>query len=200
MALKASLKIQLFADEVVVAESDDENLWRRVLAAMQGAAELPESEDDDLREDVSDRGARGRGNKGVDGLAKELGVTKEQLSGACGPSAEAPYIHLDPKCWETFKKNTPARGAAAISATQLAGTFLCLWFHHGGIDGRPTQVQAREVFTALGASDKNPSRSIKNCAWLQSRGGGIQINPAEISKAHAVAKAFVLKQKIVKSD
>ncbi len=192
MAVTAKLKIQLFANDVIVAESEDETLWRRVLAEMQGATELSQNDEDDLG---GGKDTRGNG-KGVAGFATELGVSKARLLGACEPSLEPPYIHLDPKCWETFKKNTPARGAAAVSATQLAGTFLCLWFQHGGIEGRPTQAQAKEVYDALGASDKNPSRSIKNCVWLQSRGGGIQINPAEISKAHAVAKAFVQKQKI----
>lgn len=201
MAVKAQLKIQLSADSVVVAESKDENLWRRVLAAMQDAGDLPGSEDDQLRDDGADSGLRGRrGKGGHEKLAKELGVTREQLVGACEPSWEEPYIHLDPKCWETFKKNTPGRGAQAVSAIQLASTFLCLWFEFAGIEGRPTQMQASEVFTTLGASDKNPSRSIKNCVWLQSRSGGIQINPAEISSALAVAKAFVLKQKIEKSS
>jgi hypothetical protein len=198
MAVKANLKIQLFANDVVVAESDDKNLWRRVLAAMQGATELPENEEEELQDNGSGRSTGGRSAKGAAGLAKELGVTVTQIVGACGPSADAPYLALDRKCWETFKRNTAARGPSAVSATQLAGTVLCLWFEHGGVEGRPTQAQAKEVLNALGASDKNSSRSIKNCAWLQGRGGGIQINPAEISKAQAVARAFVLKQKVEK--
>jgi hypothetical protein len=48
----------------------------------------------------------------------------------------------------------------------------------------------------LGVPDKNPSRAISNCSWLQARGDGIQVNPAELSRAVAVAKAFVLKSRI----
>lgn len=198
MAVKASLKIQLFANEVLVAESEDEKLWRRVLAAMQGAAELPEGEEEEFENSGAGTGSGRRNAKGINGLAKELGVKREQLAGACDPKAEEPYIELDSKCWETFKRNTPPRGASAISATQLAGTILSLWFRHGGIDGRPTQAQAKKVLNNLGATDKNPSRSVRNCPWLQSRGGGIQINPAEISKAHSIVKAFVLKQHVEK--
>lgn len=198
MAVKASLKIQLFANKVVVAESEDENLWRRVLAAMQGAAELPEGEEEGLEDNGAGTGSGRRNAKGINGLAKELGVTRDQLVGACDPQTEEPYLDLDFKCWETFKRNTPQRGASAISATQLAGTILSLWFRHGGIHGRPTQAQAKEVLDNLGATDKNPSRGIKNCPWLQGRGGGIQINPAQISQAHAIVKAFVLKQNVEK--
>jgi len=193
MALKASLKVQLFADKVMVAESEDEDLWRRVLAAIQGAGTLNVGGDEDDEEVET---PRRRAGKGVGGLAKDLGVSADALEGACEPSSEAPYIHLDPKCWEAFKKNTPQRGAKAVSAIQLAGTLLCLWFTHGRLDGRPTQAQAKEVLDGVGVTDKNPSRAVKNCTWLQSRGGGIQINPAELSNAQAVAKAFVTKQKI----
>ena len=35
MAVKAQLNVQLFADSVLVAESDDPQLWRNVFAAIQ---------------------------------------------------------------------------------------------------------------------------------------------------------------------
>lgn len=194
MAVKANLKIQLFADKVMVAESDDEHLWRKVLASMQGAASTDVLEEND--EDIDLEQPNPIKAKGISGLAKTLGVKVSVLTGACEPTNEPPYLHLDVKCWASFKKNTPARGSNAIAASQLAGTLLCLWFTYGGIAGRPTQAQTLEVLDGIGVIDNNSSRAIKNCAWLQSRQDGIQINPAEISKAEAVAKAFVTKQAV----
>jgi hypothetical protein len=194
--IKAKLKIQLFANDVVVAESTDDVLWRKVLAAMQGenvgGDELGGNDDDIEYEEAGRR----PGVKGVVGFAKAIGATKDELVGACEPSMESPHLHLDEKCWAAFKRNTGLRGPSAIGPTQLAGTLLCLWFKYAGIKGKPSQAQALEVLENLGVTDKNSSRSIKNCGWLQNRPDGIQINPAEISKAESVAGAFVTKTKI----
>lgn len=198
MAIKAKLKIVLQAEEVVVAESEDPVLWRRVLTAIQGGTGLAVGRDaeevdeeevievGDQEEHPSPKGAVGR-------FAKALGVTTTALQGACEPTSEPPYLVLDAKAWEAFRKNTPPRGPNAIAGLQLAGTLLCLWFKYAGISGRPTQSQAAVVLDGIGVVDKNPSRAIKNCPWLQSRPDGIQINPAEMSQAERVAKAFVMK-------
>jgi len=194
VALKAKLKIQLFADKVVVAESEDEHLWRRTLAAIQGVTTSSEElGGTDSDTDLDD--PRSPASKGVNGLVKVLGVKVSQLNGACEPSSAPPYLHLDAKYWESFIKDAPKRGASAISASQLAATILCLWFKYGEIPGQPTQAQTLDVLNGIGLEDPNISRSIKNCTWLQNRRGGIQINPAEMTKAESVAKRFITKQK-----
>ena len=195
MAVTAKLKIQLFANDVLVAESEDDALWQKVLAAMHGggATELEEEEEgtqDGVVTAVRKRTRSPKGNGGVEGFADQLGVESDVLVGACGPSTEAPYIHLDAHFWEALKQNTPPRGAKAVAAINLAGTLLCLWFKHAGIEGRPTQTQAKAVLATVGVQENNPTRSLGNCEWLQSRGGGIQINPAKQSKAVAVARAY----------
>ncbi|MEO8187298.1 MAG: hypothetical protein ABI580_08050 [Burkholderiaceae bacterium] len=193
MAVTAKLKIILQANEIVVAESEDELLWRRVLTAIQGGSppldDRAAADGNDVEDVVNNAPPKG----GVEKFAKALGVTTAALVGACEPTREPPYLVLDAKSWEAFKKNTPPRGLNSVAGLQLAGTLLCVWFKHGGITGRPTQAQALAVLGSIGVTDKNPSRSIKNCTWLQSRPDGIQINPAETSKAERVAKAFVQK-------
>lgn len=204
MAVKANLKIQLFADKVMVAESEDEHLWRKVLAAMQGATPsntLEENEEHEENEEITELDPPSATKlKGISGFAKALDVKVSALKGACDPKNAPPYIHLDEKCWEAFKKNTPARGRKAVAATQLAGTLLCLWFKYGGISGRPSQAQTLEILEGIDVTDNNASRAINNCAWLQSRRDGIQINPAEMTKAKAVAKAFITKQAVVTEE
>lgn len=191
MAVKASLKIQLFANDVLVAESEDEQLWRKVLAAIQQggeSSELTGFDDEDIGGGGKATGARA--------LADAIGATQVQVAGACDPTTVSPYLHLDAKCWEAFRKNTPDRGRGAISPSQMVATLLCLWFKHGNLEGRPTQAQTLEVLDGIGVKDGNASRSIKNCAWLQTRSDGLQINPAETSQAERVAIAFVTKNKL----
>lgn len=202
MSIKAELKIQLYANDVIVAESIDEHLWRKVLTAMQNDSGSQPPLETRVSEDFEDEGHevggdnRGSTRQGVSTLAKMLGVTSSELIGACDPTESSPFMHLDHKCWESFKKNTPGRGAGAIGPSQLVGTLLCLWFMSFDSEGKPTQAQTLEVLEGIGVQDKNASRSIKNCDWLQSRSDGIQINAAQISQAEKVAKAFVLKQRI----
>lgn len=194
MSLKAKLKVQLLANDVTVAESEDEHLWRRVLASIQGVAST--SEDQDEEEDREERGEvlrrrRATGRGAVAQLARDLNVTSEELEGACSPEREAPFIHLDEKNWETFKRNVPSRGPTSVAPSQLAATLLCLWFRYAGLEGQPTTAQAQSVLATIGERDRNAARAIRNCEWLQTRAGGIRINAARHSRALAIARAYV---------
>jgi len=204
MSLKAELKIHLLANEVLVAESADAELWRRVLAAIQGGEPLSpgSSESNRITEQErtpasgSSKSGDPKTNNGIDAFAQQVGATVAEVTGSCSPEESAPYLHLDPRNWESFKRSTPARGAGAIGPIQIAATLLCLWFKHAGIEARPTQAEALKVLETIGAKDPNASRSIKNCEWLQNRGDGVQINPAKHSRAVAVAKAYITESSI----
>jgi len=185
MGIKAKLTVRLLAGDVLVAESDDEKLWRSVLGSIQGVATADQTEGPQtVTEDA------GGTDDAVARLSGELGLRAPQVRGACDPSVDEPYIHLDRRSWETFKKNTPARGPNAVAGVNLAGTLLCLWFKTLGKKDKPAQAQALAVLDTIGVQDRNPSRALQNCDWLQSRGGTIQINAARYSKALAVAKAY----------
>ncbi|HWY61400.1 MAG TPA: hypothetical protein VNW15_05820 [Rhizomicrobium sp.] len=193
MATKAKLTVVLKANETVVAESDDPGLWQQVLAAIQGGG-LPaaiKSEVVPLEEFVPSGG----GNKSIENFARGLGIQSGILIGAISPSRDAPYLHLDRHCWAQMKKEVPQRGPGSISATGLAGTLLALWFKEAKMDMQATQALAAAVLNTIDFTDKNTSRGIKNTKWLQGRAGGaIVINPAEIVKAQAIARAFCTKQ------
>jgi hypothetical protein len=188
MVVKAALRLVLMADDTVVAESEDASLWQKVLVAVNGGQAVaplagPQPETPGLDGDVS-----------VVQFAEEIGVEVAQLRGACDPRTEAPYLNLDARSWEALKRNTPSRGPGAVAPMALAATMLALWFRAAKL-GSPTQAQAKAVLDTLGVEDKNPSRAIKLSDWLQARPGGvIALNPAQITRAAQVARAFCLKQ------
>ena len=189
--IKANLKIVLHAGNTIVAESEDAVLWQKILNAITNQQAAPISErpqaefaEDSVSSDLADP---------LQKFDKQLGVTSAQLEGACAPSLEAPYIYLDNQHWEAIKKKLPARGSGSVSNIALAATILCLWFKHAKISGQPTIKDCQAVLSDLGTPEANPSRSLKNTSWLQNRNGGIQINPAETSKAIEVARLFCLK-------
>jgi len=64
---------------------------------------------------------------GVARFAQSIGVTHEALQGALAPSAEAPYLHLDARCWEAMKKALGQRGnrrSDRLRVARLHGCFL----------------------------------------------------------------------------
>jgi len=190
MAVKAKLTVTLKADDVIVAETEDADLWHRVLTAIQTATNtgllsgsLPPPPPNQPR-DASD--ALGK-------FAAELGITREAVQGACAPTAEAPYMHLNQHNWEAMRKALPERGLKALSPVAVGATLMALWFRHGGL-GNPTQAQVLTVLSGINVEDKNRSRGIRRSKWLQPRAGGqIVLNPAEISVAIKLAKSFCSK-------
>jgi len=198
MSVKAKLIVSLRADETVVAESEDPELWQRVLVAINTKS-MPDAAPRDALPSAATPAAPsvspGSLNAGVEieRFANELGVTTAQLIGACDPRTSAPYLHLNSHCWEALKRNTPERGPGALGPMVLGSTLMVLWFRSARL-GTPKQADVHETLGTIGLVDKNPTRALKNCEWLQSRSGAIYLNPAETSKAIAVAKAYCVKQ------
>lgn len=192
--IKATLTILLKAGDVAVAESHDPTLWQQVLAAISASGDSEEKAAETLA-----RGAQkkldqaGSGIGGVSPLAafaKEIGVEVEKLIGAISPSDEAPFLHLDAHTWAAWAKNNPSRGPASISPTALAATLLILWFRKANM-GHATVEQAQAVLQTANVTGSNPTRSIRNCQWLQLRGTNqIVLNAAKIAHAVELARAF----------
>ncbi len=199
---KATLSVILKANELVVEESHDALLWRRVLAAIQdGNNEFPHSTAGE-QAGVQLSSADSRPSKGgdiaggdyVERLAARLGVERGRLEDACCPTTDAPYLKLNPYCWESMKKNLAARKAFSVAPIAVAGTILALWFDAAGL-AIPTQSKARAVLKTINIEDKNPSRSIHNASWLRSpQGGQIVINSTEVSKAEELVKCFCTRE------
>lgn len=196
MAVKAKLTITLKANDTVVAEVEDSDLWQQVLTSINTGAKLnvggapAASKSEESEEKHEDTGA---GSTALSKFAAELGITQVVVKGACSPSDSPPYIHLDKHHWEALKRNTPERGSKAVGAVVLAATLLVLWKEKAGLGPTPMK-EAAGVLETIGVTAKNPSRSINNCEWLQLRSGSIVLNPAQTSKAIAVAKAYCMKE------
>lgn len=192
MAVKAQLSVQLFADAVLVAESQDQDLWRSVFAAIQSGtttlAVLTDARSSTLA--TADASAP----DSVVSFANELGLSVDEVAGACGPSAEAPFVHLDQRYWEALRQKTGSRGIDAIAPVALAATLLAIWFKHSKQAANPTLQQCQEVLSTIGLRDQNAARSLRNADWLQSRNGSVQVNPARWSQAVRIAKAYCLKK------
>lgn len=191
MSVKASLKIILKADDTIVAESDDSDLWQSVLMAInQGATNVKQI----LRDEETEEEQGPKTTKdAIDKLAEEFDVTRDQLISACGPSKDEPFIYFDKHHWEAFKKNTPERGTHSIPPRVLALTLLVFWLDIIG-ENHPTSKDGKKVLDTLKIKDDNVKRSIENCEWLQLRGENIYLNPTQTSKAIQVARGYILKQ------
>ena len=134
-------------------------------------------------------------NEPVVKFASVLGISQELVQGACSPSMEAPYLHLDMHCWEDMKKQLPPRGPGSIAPIAVAATLLALWMRTAGTLGSATQAHAQKVLATIELRDPNASRGLSSTPWLQTRPGGvIVVNPAQMSKAITVARSFCIKQ------
>jgi hypothetical protein len=196
MSVKAKLTIILQADDTVVAETEDAALWQRVLQAINQGGKHNLTENlvaPEFESGETPKADLPGGGNAVDNLANELGIVREVLEGAAAPNMAEPYMHLDMHCWEAMKNQTPARGPSAYSPIAIAATLLTLWFRSAGL-GNPTQAQAQAVLGTINLQDRNPGRGIQRSEWLQTRPGGmIVLNPAQASKALALAKSFCTK-------
>ena len=195
MSIKAKLRVVLHADDTIVAETDNAALWQKILLAINnGTSNTELGGVPELDFGTNDQPSRAQIGDAVEKFAKEMGLPRAEVEGACAPSTLEPYLHLDIHCWEAMKKQTAERGPTAFSAMAISSTLLALWFRAAGL-GAPTQAQAQAVLATISVRDQNPSRGIERSDWLQSRQGGVvQINPANISRALALARSFCSKK------
>ncbi len=209
MTVKANLRIVLLANDVTVAETDDAALWQHTLAAITGAPGAPSqtlapptsiftgrtSRPNEYRSPEPHSNGHGNGAGPLEQFAEELRLDPVTVQGACDPTTEPPYMHLDVRAWQEFKRNTPARGNTSIPPIVLAATLLVLWFKNTR-SGSVTVSQAQAVLNTIDTRDKNPARALRNCGWLQTREDVIKLNPARFDPAIAVARAFCSHQPI----
>ncbi len=192
MAVKAKLRVVLMADDLTIAESEDEALWRRTFDAISTGS-LPAVPADAVA--TSSIGVPPGQPDARERFAREVDVTTDDVEGACGPSSESPYLHLNPRYWEALKANTPPRGPGSVAAPVLAATLLVLWFR--ALELGATRVEdVHKVLATLGLQDRNTPRAIRNCSWLILRNNDTEVlvNPAEMTKAVALCRGYCLKQ------
>ncbi|HKR64728.1 MAG TPA: hypothetical protein VJZ00_13430 [Thermoanaerobaculia bacterium] len=197
MAVTADLKIQLLANTVLVAESEDAELWRRVFTAIQkGSTKLElgdgprtDSDEDAAAADERTRPARQTSGSEIERFANEIGVDVDDVVGSLDPSSEPPYLHLNAHNWEALKKNTPSRGPASVAPITLAATVLALWAGVAGLPA-PNVSQCIAVLETINLSGKNAHRGIRNCEWLQLRGDTVIVNPSRRSRAVRLTRGY----------
>jgi hypothetical protein len=194
MAVKANLRMILMADDVVVAESDDPQLWQAAFRAMTTGAGVGELDPVGATHLAGARDWLGEEEQlALSAFAEELGVEPAVVRAACSPRAIAPYVFPDKLHWEAFKKCTPERGRTAVSNIVLALTLLLLWAEKIRVE-RVTMRDGTAILRTIGARDEHPGRAVENCAWIERRMNRLVINPEEVSKAIAVARGYCLKR------
>lgn len=207
MPSKVNLRIVLFANDVSVVETDDAALWQHTLAAITGTREAPgqfhgpttsistgsTSRPDELR--PPEPYGNGNGAGALEHFAGELKLDPAAVQGTCDPTTEQPYMHLEVRAWQEFKRNTAPRGTTSNAPIVIAATLLVLWFKTTRL-GAVTVSQAQAVLNTIDIRDKNPARGLKNCGWLQSRDDVITLNPTRYDQAIILARAFCSQQPI----
>ncbi len=189
MSVTAKLTVKLFAGDVLVAESEDSKLWQRVLVAVQeGASDIAPPRPNGSISELSSPDAPAA-DRALAAMAEVIGLSVANLEGACAPTREPPYLHLDPRSWEMFRRAVPARGPGSVAPTAIAATLLVLWREQ--LRASPPSVSdCLAVLRTVNANDPNAVRAIRNTSWLQLRNGSVFINPAERSRSLEVARMF----------
>ena len=198
---KELFEIKLYVKDEEVACSKDLGLWQAVFSAInkrEGLKNAPIVKDF-IDNEIDDKEKVESKDKAIDDFANIIGIDKEALEGACGPSKESPYIHLDEQYWEALKRQTPERGRGAISSSVLCATLLTLWFKYANL-GKPSLDEVAKAEKTINIEDKNSMRSLRTCKWLQIRNEKLVINPAEISKAIKLCKAYCTKKPLEKQE
>lgn len=189
MVIKAQLKLILTADNVVIAESDNPEIWQAAFQAIQGA---------NVEQVLGVNGSTRNGTidwvpeeerAAILSLADDLGIEPQDLLSACHPRMIAPYIFPNKHYWEAFKHQTAERGRTAVSNAVLAITLLLLWGEKINLE-RVALRDGIAVLRTIVARDDHASRAVENCPWLQKSSGRIVLNPEKISRAIAIARAF----------
>jgi len=200
MVLKARLRLILMADAVVVAETEDPQIWQAAFEAIQGGIEASAFDARQARPEVdSIDWVPEEERVAIHAFADELDVQVKDVMAACHPRTIAPYIFLNKLHWEAFKRQIPERGRNSISNAVLAATLLLLWAEKINLE-RVSLRDAMAVLRAIAARDEHASRAVDNCPWLNRGYNRMTLNPDEISKAIAIGRAFCLKQAPVWDD
>ena len=201
MAVKASLKITLKANNIVVAESSNPAVWQQALALIAGPGKLPlhvPGRGNAIKADgllktaekvLSRKAAVKAPADAIELFAADLSLDLAQVRAACNPTTDPPYLNLELRAWEDLKRQTPPRGYNSVPQIVLATTLLTLWFRRNEL-GQVTIQQGQAILRTIGLRDKNPLRGLNHCAWLQVKDETVKLKPAKLAQALAVARAF----------
>lgn len=214
----STLKVQLLANNQIVAQSEDQGLWLDVMAVISGNRES-------LAHGRQGHGTGGGGTPGgssggearnagggraatpaaeeeedddgatpqVRAFATSLGVTAAELVTACSLGDKAPFMHLDHDCWTDMKTNTPVRGRNSISNIAAAGVLLALWNRQRKV-ANPSTEEVAAVLDTAGIKDDHVHRGLRNSEWLQLKGNEVTLRATMVPGAKEFAKKFCSRQ------
>jgi len=182
-------KTVLYVDEKIVAESTDLTLWQNVLTQiksgnitllnnMEGATNNNSEEKSNNKDEVSD----------VEKFSKESEIDYDKIVDACNPSVEAPFIRLDMKTWENYKRKH-FENKRPLPDVVIVATILALWKKCHNL-GDVTQKEVLTVLKQLNITASNPTRSYKNCEWLKYDNNKISLMATKYSLAQKMLTDF----------
>ncbi len=170
-------KTVLYVDDKVVATSNNLILWQSVLSSIKcndsqplNAINKSENKDNESKAILSP----------VEKFAKEIDIEVDLIKDALNPTMETPFIHLDMKTWENYKKQFANK--RALPDVVIVGTILALWKKSANL-GDVMQKDVIAVLKQLNISSNNATRSYKNCEWLKYESNKIILMASKFSLA-----------------
>lgn len=174
-------KTVLYVDEKIVAESTDLTLWQKVLQSIKfkdSSEQISLNYEEAFQENES---INGKQESPIERFAKEVNVDISLINDAISPMTESPFIRLDMKTWENYKRKH-FENKRPLPDVVIVGTILALWKKSANL-GEATQKEVITILKQLNLNATNPSRSYKNCEWLKYDDGKIILMASKYSLA-----------------
>ena len=161
-----AFKTILYVDEKIVAESTDLTLWQNVLSHIKSGNITSLNKPMDIIDNNNEvQSVKNEEISDVEKFSKEVEIDCDKIIDACNPSIEAPFIRLDMKTWENYKRKH-FENKRPLPDVVIVATILALWKQCLNL-GDVTQKEVLAVLKQLNITATNPTRSYKNCEWLK---------------------------------
>ena len=184
-----TFKTVLYVDEKIVAESDDLALWQNVLSHIKSDNIAPLNKPMNITDNSSEvQSVRNEEISDVEKFSKDVEIDCDKIMDACNPSVEAPFIKLDMKTWENYKRKH-FENKRPLPDVVIVATILALWKKCLNL-GDVTQKEVLTVLKQLNITATNPTRSYKNCEWLKYDNNKISLMATKYSLAQKMLADF----------
>ena len=184
-----TFKTVLYVDEKIVAESTDLTLWQNVLSHIKSGNFASLNKPMDIIDNSNEvKSVKNEEISDVEKFSKEVEIDCDKIMDACNPSIEAPFIRLDMKTWENYKRKH-FENKRPLPDVVIVATILALWKKSLNL-GDVTQKEVLAVLKQLNITATNPTRSYKNCEWLKFDGNKISLMATKYSLAQKMLADF----------
>lgn len=184
-----TFKVVLYVDDKIVAESTDLSLWQNILSQIKLNNEFISNKSiRETKRNSEDINFQQETIYDIQKFSKEVEIDCDKIIDACNPSIEAPFIKLDMKTWENFKKKYFSN-KRPLPDVVIVATILALWKNSMGL-GDTTQKDVIAVLKQLNINATNPTRSYKNCEWLKYDNKKITLMATKYSLAKKVLAEY----------